>query len=81
MFCEVGGRGHVAFLRVTTSGEPIGGADHPLPGPALVDLGETFLDLRVADQEPAPAREIATRRRLLGDVDAVEDDLLVNVAF
>ena len=55
MFCEMGGRGHVAFLRMTTSGKSICGADHPLTGTALVDLRKAVFDFRVADQEPAPA--------------------------
>jgi hypothetical protein len=78
---EVLRRRHVLFLRIAGAFEPVGSICHPLPGTGHVQIGQCLLQPRFADNQPAPARQISAGRSLLGHVDAVENDLVVNGSF
>ena len=76
---EVRGRGHHPALR--TVPRPCRGGRHERQRGRPVELAEAVLDGLVAHDDPAPAAEVAARRRLLGEVDAVEQQLVVDRAF
>ena len=58
--------------------QPFGGGGHERQRGLAVELAELVLDPLVADDDPSPAAEVAAGRCLLGEVDAVEQQLVVD---
>jgi hypothetical protein len=77
-FGEVGGRCHHLLAGVAGSLEPFGGGGHERQRGVAVQLTQLVLDPLLAHDDPPPATEVAAGRGLLGEVDAVEQELVVD---
>ena len=75
---EVRGRCHHLLAGVAGAPQPLGGGGHERQRRLAVELAELVLDRLVADDDPAAAAEVAAGRCLLGEVDAVEQQLVVD---
>ena len=62
-------------------GEGAGARGQPGAAGLPVEGGDLLPDLRIPDDEPTPAGLVAAGRRLFGEVDAVEDQLLGDRSF
>ena len=78
MFGQVRGRCHHLLARVAGAVQPLGGGGHERQRGLAIELAELVLDPLLADDDPSPAAEVAAGRRLLGEVDAVEQQLVVD---
>ncbi len=77
---QVGGRGHDLLLRVPGPGQPPRALGHPRPGLLVVQVREGGSHRRVTDDDPAAAAQVPAGGGLLGDIDAVQQELVVHVA-
>ena len=74
-------RRHHLLLRVAGAAQPLGGGGHERQRRLPVQLAELVLHGLVAHDHPAAAAEVAAGGRLLGEVDAVEQQLVVDRAL
>jgi hypothetical protein len=81
MFGQVGGGCHHPLARVAAAVQPFGGGGHERQRSVAIQLAEPVLDPLVAHDDPSPAAEVAPGRGLLGEVDAVEQQLVVDRAL
>ena len=58
--------------------QPFGGGGHERQRGVAIELAELVLDPLLAHDDPSPAAEVAAGRRLLGEIDAVEQQLVVD---
>ena len=74
-------RRHHLLLGVAGAAQPLGGGGHERQRRLPVQLAELVLHGLVAHDHPAAAAEVAAGGRLLGEVDAVEQQLVVDRAL
>ena len=78
MLGEVLGRCHHPLLGVAGAAQSLGDRGHEPERHVPVQLAEAILHRLVAHDDPAAAAEVAAGRGLLGEVDAVEQELVVD---
>ena len=81
MFGEVRRGCHHLLAGMAGALEPFGGGGHERQRGLAVELAELVLDPLLAHDDPSPAAEVAAGRCLLGEVDAVEQQLVVDRAL
>ena len=65
-----------AFVAVAGARNPFGVLDYPVAAGLAVEVGQGSLGVGVADDQPATAGLVPSGRSLLGEVDAVQEQLL-----
>ena len=81
MLGQVGRGPHGPLPGIPAAGQTVARLDHAVADHVAVQLGQALLDAGVAHDEPPPAALVPPGGSLLGDVDAVQDDLVVHVAL
>ena len=81
MLGEVRRRGHHLLAGMAGALKPLRGGGHERQRGLAVELAELVLDPLVAHDDPSPGTEVATGRCLLGEVDAIEQQLVVDRAL
>jgi len=79
VLAEVTGTCHQPFVLVAAAFEPLRRLDDPVDSGRQVQLGHPVLGLLIPDDHPATAAVVASGRCLFGHIDAVEDDLVIDV--
>ncbi len=78
MFGEVRRGCHHLLAGMAGALQPFGSGGHERQRRLAIELAELVLDPLLADDDPSPAAQVAAGRCLLGDVDAVEQQLVVD---
>ena len=78
MFGQVRGRRHHLLAWVAGAVKPLGGGGHERQRRLAIELAQLVLHPLFADDDPSSAAEVAAGRRLLGEIDAIEQQLVVD---
>src|SRR5829696_1868773 len=81
MFGEVRRGCHHPLAGMAGALQPFGSGGHERQRGLPIQLAELVLHPLIAHDDPSPAAEVATGRCLLGEVDAVEQELVVDRPF